>query len=128
MEIKLDKPLFHECSKLLNIDKLNKVLDQQSWRDNIDFDNLQQVWIRKSKGDSPFKILDQISSIAEKIEKLIKEKKSVLIEEFVLRQHQSSINKKSKRKQFKLGKKYSSNYKIIYCGFLIGSWFNKNAN
>jgi len=128
MEINLDNSLFDECSKFIDNKKLNKLLDQQSWRDNIDFDNLQQVWIRKSKGDSPFKILDQISSIAEKIEKLIKEKKSVLIEEFVLRQHQSSINKKSKRKQFKLGKKYSSNYKIIYCGFLIGSWFNKNAN
>ena len=125
MEIKLDKPLFDRCSKLLNKDKLNKLLDQQSWRGNIDFDNLQQVWIRKSKGNSPFKVLDQLGSIAEKIEKLIEDKKRDKIEKFVLNQHQSLINKQSKRKQFKLGEKYSSNYIKIFCGLLIGSWFNQ---
>jgi DNA (cytosine-5)-methyltransferase 1 len=124
MEIKLDKPLFHECSKLLNIDKLNKVLDQQSWRGDIDFDNLQQVWIRKSKGYSPFKVLDQLGFFAGEIEKLIDNKKSTQIEKFVLSQHQSLINKQVKRKQFKLGEKYQSNYKKIFCGLLIGSWFN----
>jgi len=124
MEIKLDKPLFDGCSKFLNKDKLNKLLNQQSWRGDIDFDNLQQVWIRKSKGKSPFKVLDQLGSIAEKIEKLIEDKKNVKIEEFVLSQHQSLIDKQSKRKQFKLGEKYSSNYKKIFCGLLIGSWFN----
>ena len=124
MEIKLDKPLFHECSKFINKDKLNKLLDQQSLRYDIDFDNLQQVWIRKSEGDSPFKVLDQLGSIAEKVEKLIEDKKSTQIEKFVLSQHQSLINKQVERKQFKLGEKYQSNYKKIFCGLLIGSWFN----
>ena len=124
MEIKLDKYLYNDCSKLFNKDQLNKLLDQQSWRDNIDFDNLQQVWIRKSKGNSPFKVLDQLGSIAKKVDKLIEDKKNVKIEEFVLSQHQLLIDKQSKRKQFKLGQKYSLNIRKIFCGLLVGSWFN----
>ena len=59
------------------------------------------------------------------INKLIDNKKRTQIEKFVLSQHQSLINNQCKSKQFKLGEKYYSNYRKIFCGFLIGSWYNK---
>ena len=109
MGIKLDKSLFDGCSKLINKDKLNRLLDQHSWLEKINNDDLQRVWIREVKGTSPFNVLDQLGSLAKKIELLIEDEKGFEVKEFVLNQHQSIINKLSNNKQFKLGEKYSSN-------------------
>ena len=94
----------------------------------INNDDLQRVWIREVKGTSPFNVLDQLGSLAKKIELLIEDEKGFEVKEFVLNQHQSIINKLSNNKQFKLGEKYSSNYRKSFCGLLMGSWFNNTED
>ena len=125
LEMKLDKSLFDNCAKHFSSNKLKKFLNKQSLKRDTDFNNLQQTWIGKSQGTSPFKILDELALIVDKIEKNIENKKNDEIENFVLAQHQLLINELSENKQFKLSEKYSSNNKKIFCGLLIGSWFNQ---
>lgn len=121
----LDKSLFKDCEKLVDKKSLANILDKYLSLKNIKPNLLQSVWNRAEDGDSPFKVLDQLGLIFEEVQELVKNSDSNEIEPFVHNVHKELIMDLKDKKQFKLGEKYSSNHKKIFCGFIIGSWFNQ---
>jgi DNA (cytosine-5)-methyltransferase 1 len=122
---KLNKSLLEDCEKFVDKKSLTSILNKYLILKNINPNLLQSVWTRAMDGDSPFKVLDQLGLMFEEVLELVKNSESNKIESFVHNVHTKLIMDLKDKKKFKLGEKYINNHEKIFCGFIIGSWFNQ---